>query len=709
MTNLANPLNGAVASSCEVDIVAHSMGGMVSSLYVRSNPEHSRDHVYRLITMGTPYLGTPQAAQAHTMGYVFGLNETYFWVNFDWGRMLQMARNLTAGYTLMPSPNYFPASGAWGYLRDLHTNPLTGYANTFNFVTAPKVDGAGQPLGLGRNGALWSSEQTSVHSQIDDWTGWSGPPQIFRIVGNTGARTSVEWRLGPLSSNWYGHTDLRREPGDTDTHMFWRSGQYPVLGPGDETVALPSATLGRGVGTDFSGVDTWWIRPHDTFNENHLGLVTEDASLTRMTDILAAGFSVPATPYLESPAEPTAATEDLFYIFGAAPIAVHVWDDLGNHTGPITPTHFSEIEYNVPGASYWHNDLSVSLSLKRGTPYTLKVEAPVATTRLRIVRVIPDQNGTNEQVFFPDQTVATGGSLQLLLDAAGTPSSEPLDVDADGDGIYEDSLPPLDFLTSTQTGPALPEPYPWDIQVTAAVTDTVDKQIEITIPAVDTTWQWEASSGSAWITPLASAGQSPATVAATLASTTLPAGIYTGTLDIVLSHGDYQVTYPVTVRLTVTGGNLAVALASFTADAQADGVRIGWETTTEINNVGFNLYRAESASGPRVRLNAASIPSQAPGSTQGAVYTWLDVDVEAGQTTFYWIEDMDLSGATTLHGPVSATYLGPTAVALISFAASQPKPAQTPGASAAAMPVALLVAGLVAAMGLWRWRAGRRI
>ena len=111
----------------------------------------------------------------------------------------------------------------------------------------------------------------------------------------------------------------------------------------------------------------------------------------------------------------------------------------------------------------------------------------------------------------------------------------------------------------------------------------------------------------------------------------------------------------------------------------------------------------------QVRLNAELIPSQAPGSTQGAVYTWLDVEVEAGQTTFYWLEDMDLSGATTLHGPVSATYLGPTAVALISFAASQPKPAQTPGASAAAMPLALLVAGLVAAMGLWRWRAGRRI
>ena len=67
----------------------------------------------------------------------------------------------------------------------------------------------------------------------------------------------------------------------------------------------------------------------------------------------------------------------------------------------------------------------------------------------------------------------------------------------------------------------------------------------------------------------------------------------------------------------VSENSLAVTLASFTADAQADGVHVGWETTSEIDNAGFNLYRAESASGAQVKLNADLIPSQAPGSTPG--------------------------------------------------------------------------------------------
>lgn len=693
VSTLADPLNGAVTSSCEVDIVAHSMGGMVSSLYVRSNPEHSRDHVNRLITMGTPYLGTPQAAKAHTMGYVFDLDKTYSWVSFDWGRMLQMARNLTAGYTLMPSPNYFAASGIWGYLRDLRAQPVAGYANTFALLTAPKVDGAGDPLGLARNGGLWASEQAAVHDQIDNWSGWSGPPQIFRIVGDTGARTAVEWRLGPLSSNWLGQTDLRREPGDTDTHVFWRSGQYPVLGPGDETVALPSATLGRGIETDFSGVDNWWIRPHDTFAENHLGLVTEDASLTRMTDILATGFMVPVNANLESPAAPDAVDDDLFYIFGSAPIAVHVWDDLGNHTGPVTPTHFSEIEYNVPGASYWHNDLSLSLALKRGTPYTLLVQAPVTATRLRIVRVIPDTGGAVEQVLIPDQIVAQGGGVQLTLEAAGSAWNTPLEVDADGDGTFEGSLAPVEQLASIQTGPDIPEPYPWSIAVTAAVTDTVDQHIQVTLPAAGATWQWQAISGAPWITPASASGQSPDALIVTLASTTLPAGVYTGTLSIVLSYGDYQVDYPVTIRLKIDGGNLAVALAAFSAEARAEGILLNWETTSEINNAGFNLYRSSSANGPRSQINPALLPSQSPGSTQGASYSYMDAQVNPDETYWYWLEDIELSGAATLHGPVTATASAPSAVSLREISAGQPSASLLAGAPLAAALAALALVG----------------
>ena len=99
----------------------------------------------------------------------------------------------------------------------------------------------------------------------------------------------------------------------------------------------------------------------------------------------------------------------------------------------------------------------------------------------------------------------------------------------------------------------------------------------------------------------------------------------------------------------------AIDLISFTATPSRAAVFLRWETATEIDNLGFNLYRAESLDGPRTRLNASLIPSQAPGSPVGAVYTWRDINAHPGVSYFYWLEDVDLHGATSLHGPVTAT------------------------------------------------------
>ena len=99
----------------------------------------------------------------------------------------------------------------------------------------------------------------------------------------------------------------------------------------------------------------------------------------------------------------------------------------------------------------------------------------------------------------------------------------------------------------------------------------------------------------------------------------------------------------------------AIDLVSFTARPRKAAIVLRWETATEIDNLGFNLYRAESPEGERTRLNASLIPSQAPGSPVGAVYTWRDTSVQPGVTYYYWLEDVDLHGHATLHGPVSAT------------------------------------------------------
>jgi len=124
-----------------------------------------------------------------------------------------------------------------------------------------------------------------------------------------------------------------------------------------------------------------------------------------------------------------------------------------------------------------------------------------------------------------------------------------------------------------------------------------------------------------------------------------------------------------TAYKVATTGPLAVALASFAAQGQADRVVVTWETVSELDNAGFNLYSGLQADGSD-RALLTYVPSQAPGSTQGAFYSYEDLAVEAGQTYWYWLEDVDLGGATTLHGPVSATVQTPTAVTLAQLDAS---------------------------------------
>ncbi len=113
----------------------------------------------------------------------------------------------------------------------------------------------------------------------------------------------------------------------------------------------------------------------------------------------------------------------------------------------------------------------------------------------------------------------------------------------------------------------------------------------------------------------------------------------------------------------------AVDLIRFEAAPQGTAILITWETAMELDNLGFNLYRSENAAGPWTRVNAELIPAQHPGAVFGAVYEVLDAEVTAGVITYYRLEDVDIFGVSTFHGPISATPTGPTAATVVGFAA----------------------------------------
>jgi hypothetical protein len=97
-----------------------------------------------------------------------------------------------------------------------------------------------------------------------------------------------------------------------------------------------------------------------------------------------------------------------------------------------------------------------------------------------------------------------------------------------------------------------------------------------------------------------------------------------------------------------------ITLASFDATAKSGRVILNWSTESEIDNAGFNLYRSESQSGPFSKINDALISAMGS-STQGASYEYVDNNVRNRKTYWYKLEDIDLNGQSTLHGPVSTT------------------------------------------------------
>ena len=98
----------------------------------------------------------------------------------------------------------------------------------------------------------------------------------------------------------------------------------------------------------------------------------------------------------------------------------------------------------------------------------------------------------------------------------------------------------------------------------------------------------------------------------------------------------------------------AVRLMSFEAVGWDGAVELRWRTGSELDNLGFHLYRGASAGGPWTRLTSSLIPGLGS-SPVGESYAWLDSGLANGVTYYYRLEDVDTASVSTFHGPVSAT------------------------------------------------------
>jgi hypothetical protein len=103
----------------------------------------------------------------------------------------------------------------------------------------------------------------------------------------------------------------------------------------------------------------------------------------------------------------------------------------------------------------------------------------------------------------------------------------------------------------------------------------------------------------------------------------------------------------------------AVDLMNFAASADPQGhVLLEWKSGYELSNLGFNIYR--DVGGKRQQLNTSLIGGTAllAGAhtpfTAGYSYAWMDTLASPKDLAMYWLEDVDASGKTMMHGPINA-------------------------------------------------------
>jgi hypothetical protein len=120
---------------------------------------------------------------------------------------------------------------------------------------------------------------------------------------------------------------------------------------------------------------------------------------------------------------------------------------------------------------------------------------------------------------------------------------------------------------------------------------------------------------------------------------------------------------PTLYRVVIYGGNddpsLPVFLSSFNAEVRAQDNLIKWITSSEINNLGFNLYRAESKNNSIAtsgltfsRINPELIKGAGTTSTANQ-YHFIDAKIQTDFYYWYILEDVSINGKTARHDTIT--------------------------------------------------------
>lgn len=377
----------------KVNIVAHSMGGLIVKQYIVDNGSAKVD---KLVFIATPQLGAPKAFKMLMAGDNFDIP-----LILNQLEMKKLSQNMSSAYQLLPSQKYFDEFG--GYFLNQSQTP-DNYSDTKNYLLSNQVNA----------GLLTNAEQ--FHSGSLD--NFSAPnTTIYNIVG---CNTPTIGRIIKRNSHILPDGVLAE---DYDLENVTGDGTVPL------TSALAVAADNRYYVTD----------------AEHSKMPSQDGIRQLVAQIVSG---------VDSPLLSSNVRTDITkchirngkLISVHSPVDLHVYDAAGNHVG-ITDN--GVIDENIPGATYENiaNNKFIFLPEDEGQIYSVKLDATATGSfSFRVSDVSDDQ--VQKTVYYNDVAITPASVGQMAV--SDTSSDTAMQFDAAGTNNF-DLLPASSVLGATES------------------------------------------------------------------------------------------------------------------------------------------------------------------------------------------------------------------------------------------------------------------
>lgn len=386
--------------SGKVDIIAHSMGGLVAKAYAR---QHGEGKIDQVIFLGTPHAGAPKALKALLYGDDFGTGGV---VNQE--SIKRIAGNMRTLYQLLPTPKYFDAYTS--YMVDLGDIDHNGVRRALNFDQTQTFIG-----NMGLNTYL-RDIANAFHTDLAAWS----PSQALqeRMHAVVGCAEPTIGRIVTFRGF--------EEDEDINVQMI----------DGDETVPLKSADeVESNAKYYIKGARHGRMPNHamarelvlDMLNDNQVDLF-ENRYQSIRDGMSNCGY-----------------TATLHSIH--SPVDLHAYDNSGNHTGPNEHGGFDE---EIPGSSYDVLGDNKFLTLPKGLNATVIMNGTGEGTFRYDLTDITEQGELGSARFF-ELPVTPQTKGEVVFDENNIAGAV-VKLDQEGDGQFEQTFTPSSILDPAGAG-----------------------------------------------------------------------------------------------------------------------------------------------------------------------------------------------------------------------------------------------------------------